>query len=279
MGPRPPKQTVTVATAEELKEKLTTLTSAGSGNNVINIDGDFQLANGETWTPVTVDGYNGAGVITINGNGHTIKGLNAPLIAGGFAGKSGVVIKDLTLENVTINDTTSDQGIGAFIGNVDSMPQIELNNCHLKSSTITSTGGARVGGLIGWTSGYNKQDDGPVDTHISITNCSVEDCTITAKGSVGAIIGHAGANPATYHTITGCTVKECALTSTDDGGWRVGVVVGTANVGEVTIKNITTDNNTVTQTGKTAPEGQSNLYGRFVPGQTGKLTLGDVQIQ
>ena len=53
----------------------------------------------------------------------------------------------------------------------------------------------------------------------------------------------------------------------------------TANVGEVTIKNITTDNNTVTQTGKTAPEGQSNLYGRFVPGQTGKLTLGDVQIQ
>lgn len=279
INPEAPKQTVTVTTAAELKEKLTTLTSAGSGNNVINIDGDFQLADGETWEPVTVDGYNGAGVITINGNGHTIKGLNAPLIAGGFAGKSGVVIKDLTLENVTINDTTSNQGIGAFIGNVDSMPQIELNNCHLKSSTITSTGDARVGGLIGWTSGYNKQDDGPVDTHISITNCSVEDCTITAKGSVGAIIGHAGANPATYHTITGCTVKDCALTSTDDGGWRVGVVVGTANVGEVTIKNITTDNNTVTQTGKTAPEGQSNLYGRFVPGQTGKLTLGDVQIQ
>lgn len=120
LGTETPKQTVTVATAEELKEKLTTLTSAGSGNNVINIDGDFQLANGETWTPVTVDGYNGAGVITINGNGHTIKGLNAPLIAGGFAGKSGVVIKDLTLENVTINDTTSNQGIGAFIGNVDS---------------------------------------------------------------------------------------------------------------------------------------------------------------
>ena len=279
LGTETPKQTVTVATAEELKEKLTTLTSAGSGNNVINIDGDFQLANGETWTPVTVDGYNGAGVITINGNGHTIKGLNAPLIAGGFAGKSGVVIKDLTLENVTINDTTSNQGIGAFIGNVDSMPQIDLDNCHLINSNITSTDGARVGGLIGWTSGYNNPNDGPVNTCVSITNCSVENCAITAKGSVGAIIGHAGANPATYHTITGCTVKDCTLTSTDDGGWRVGVVVGTANVGEVTIKNITTDNNTVTQTGKTAPEGQSDLYGRFVPGETGKLTLGDVQIQ
>lgn len=159
------------------------------------------------------------------------------------------------------------------------MPQIELNNCHLKSSTIASTGGARVGGLIGWTSGYDKQDDGPVATHISITNCSVEDCTITAKGSVGAIIGHAGANPATYHTITGCTVKDCTLTSTDDGGWRVGVVVGTANVGEVTIKNITTDNNTVTQTGKTAPKGQSDLYGRFVPVETGKLTIDNIEIK
>lgn len=279
LGTETPKQTVTVATAEELKEKLTTLTSAGSGNNVINIDGDFQLANGETWTPVTVDGYNGAGVITINGNGHTIKGLNAPLIAGGFAGKSGVVIKDLTLENVTINDTTSDQGIGAFIGNVDSMPQIDLDNCHLINSNITSTDGARVGGLIGWTSGYNNPNDGPVNTCVSITNCSVENCAITAKGSVGAIIGHAGANPATYHTITGCTVKDCTLTSTDDGGWRVGVVVGTANVGEVTIKNITTDNNTVTQTGKTAPEGQSDLYGRFVPGETGKLTIDNIEIK
>ena len=279
LGTETPKQTVTVATAEELKEKLTTLTSAGSGNNVINIDGDFQLANGETWTPVTVDGYNGAGVITINGNGHTIKGLNAPLIAGGFAGKSGVVIKDLTLENVTINDTTSNQGIGAFIGNVDSMPQIDLDNCHLINSNITSTDGARVGGLIGWTSGYNNPNDGPVNTCVSITNCSVENCAITAKGSVGAIIGHAGANPATYHTITGCTVKDCTLTSTDDGGWRVGVVVGTANVGEVAIKNITTDNNTVTQTGKTAPEGQSDLYGRFVPGETGKLTIDNIEIK
>lgn len=279
LGTETPKQTVTVATAKELKEKLTTLTSAGSEDNVINITSNIDLKAGETWTPVTVDGYNGAGVITINGNGHTIKGLNAPLIAGGFAGKSGVVIKDLTLEDVTINDTTSNQGIGAFIGNVDSMPRIELNNCHLKSSTITSTGGARVGGLIGWTSGYNNPNDGPVDTHISITNCSVESCSITAKGSVGAIIGHAGNNPATYHTITGCTVKDCVLNSTDDGDWRVGVVVGTANVGEVTIKNITTDNNTVTQTGKTAPEGRSDLYGRFVPGETGKLTIDNIEIK
>lgn len=245
---------------------------SGSGNVTVTIDKDYNLT-GYNWTALTVDGYNGAGIVTVEGNNHTITGLNTSLFAGGFAGTSGIVIKDLTLDNVSIEDTTNEQGIGAFINNVDAMPKIELNNCHLTNSTITSTGGARVGGLIGWTSGYNKKNDGPVDTYITVTNCSVENTNITAEGSVGGIIGHAGANPATYHTFTNNTVTGCTLNSTDDGGWRVGVVVGTVNVGEVALNNTTESGNTVTQTGKTAPAGQSNLYGRFVPGTTGKLVI------
>ncbi len=268
-----------IVTRSELQDALTKLTEAGSGNNTIEIAEDLSLKEGETWTPANIDGYHGAGVITINGNGHTISGLNAPLLAGGFAGNSGVVINDLTLDNVNISDSTNDQGLGAFIGCIDSMPKIELNNCHLTNSKITSTGGARVGGLIGWTSGYNNPNDGPVDTYITIENCSVENCEITANGSVGGIIGHAGANPATYHTIENCSVKNTELISTDDGGWKVGVVVGTANVGEVTIKNITESGNTLTQTDKTAPEGQSKLFGRFVPGTKGKLTIDGISIQ
>lgn len=264
-----------VMTTAELRATLTAFTSAGSGDNIIEIGKDIVLKEGETWTPAKVDGYHGAGVVTVFGNGHKISGLNAPLFAGGFAGNSGIIVKDLTLDGVKINDATSDHGIGAFVCNVDSMPTIELDNCHLTNSEMISTGGARVGGLIGWTSGYNKPNDGPVDTYIKITKCSVEGCTISAKGSVGGIIGHAGCNPATYHTISDCTVKNCVLTSTDDGGWRVGVVVGTANVGKLTINNITESGNTITQTGKTAPE-HSNLYGRFVPGTTGELVIDGV---
>ena len=264
-----------VMTAAELRATLTAFTSAGSGDNVIEIGKDIVLKEGETWVPAKVDGYHGAGVVTVLGNGHKISGLNAPLFAGGFAGNSGIIVKDLTLDGVKINDATSGQGIGAFVCNVDSMPKIELDNCHLTNSEMISTGGARVGGLIGWTSGYNNPDDGPVDTYIKITKCSVEGCTISAKGSVGGIIGHAGCNPATYHTISDCTVKNCVLTSTDDGGWRVGVVVGTANVGELSINNITESGNTITQTGKTAPK-HSNLYGRFVPGTTGELVIDGV---
>lgn len=264
-----------VMTAAELRATLTAFTSAGSGDNVIEIGKDIVLKDGETWIPAKVDGYHGAGVVTVLGNGHKISGLNAPLFAGGFAGNSGIIIKDLTLDGVKINDANSDQGIGAFVCNVDSMPKIELDNCHLTNSEIISTGGARIGGLIGWTSGYDKPNDGPVNTYITIKRCSVESCKLEAKGSVGGIIGHAGSNPATFHTISDCAVKNCVLTSTDEGGWRVGVVVGTANVGELTINSITESGNTISQTGKTAPE-HSNLYGRFVPGNDGKLVIDGV---
>ena len=217
----------------------------------------------------------------MNGNNHKIKGLTAGLFAGGFAGGSGIIINDLTIENSTIvaNNT---QGYGAFVGCADSMDKIELNNCHLINSTIiTPNDGAnesRIGGLIGWTAGYGNPNDGPVDSYINVKNCSVVKCVLKGAGSIGAIVGHAGANKATYTTIENCTVKDCELTSTDDGAWRVGVVVGTANNGQCVINNITESGNVLSQTGKTAPVGQSNLYGRFVPAGTGTLVIDGVAI-
>ena len=271
-----PKEIKDVTSPDSLRDILSKLTSSGAGNNAIIIEDDIVL-NGN-WTPVEIDGYNGAGIVTIYGNGHTITGLNAPLLAGGFAGKSGVIIKDLTLNSVIINDSTSTQGLGAFISCIDSMERIELINCHLVDSVIKSTAGARVGGLIGWTAGYNDKNNGPVDTYVTLKNCSVTNTEIIANGSVGGLIGHAGNNAATYHTIENCTVTNCTLTSTDDGGWRVGVAVGTCNVGEVTINKLTPSGNNLSQTGKKAPTGQSNAYGRFVPGNTGKLTVDGVEV-
>ena len=270
-----------ISTATGLQTTLPKLTDAGSGNCEVNITENIDLTNIE-WTPVSVDGYNGADVITINGNNKTITGLNAPLFAGGFAGGSGIVIKDLTIDKSNIV-TKNSQGSGAFIECSDSQDKISLENCHLKNSTLScdeSIEGSRMGGLIGWTAGYDNENDGPVKMYVTIKNCSVISCEINAKaGSVGGLYGHAGNNPWTFSTVENCTVQNCKLNSTDDGDWRVGVVVGTANVGELTISNITESGNTLTQTGKTAPEGQSNLYGRFVPGETGKLTINGTEIQ
>jgi hypothetical protein len=154
----------------------------------------------------------------------------------------------------------------------------------LKNSTIiTPNDGAaesRIGGLVGWTAGYNNQNDGPVDSYITIKDCSVVGCTIKGAGSIGGICGHAGANAATFTTIENCTVANNHFISTDDGGWRVGVVVGTANNGQCVIKNITESGNTLEQVGKTAPTGEKrNYYGRFVPSGTGTLVIDGVNIQ
>ena len=275
-------ETVNVTSVAELKEELTKAGAEGAGYTVIELAAGTYTAPAD-WTPIDVDGYNGADIVTLNGNGATIKGLDAALFAGGFAGGSGIVIKDLTIEDATIV-ADNDQGYGAFVNCADSMDEITLINCHLKNSTIiTPNDGAaesRIGGLVGWTAGYNVQNDGPVDSYITIKDCSVVGCTIKGFGSIGGICGHAGANAATFTTIENCTVTNNKFISTDDGGWRVGVVVGTANNGQCVIKNITESGNTLEQVGKTAPTGEKrNYYGRFVPSGTGTLTIDGVAIQ
>ena len=266
---------VSVGTAAELATALKTFSAAGAGSNVINLTQDFEIKTGETWTPASIDGYKGAGVITINGNGHTITGLNDSLIAGGFAGESGVIINDLTLDKVNIRkNNDSGSAVGAFIGMVDSMPTIELNNCKLTNSHVE--GGHWTGGLIGYIAGYNGA--GSVKTNVTIKNCEVIGCTIAAYGSGGAIIGHAGGNAFTYQTVENCTVKDCTISSTNTSSWRIGVVAGTSGVGELTINTITSTDNTLTQTGTADPNPAHELYGRFVPGTTGKLMINGKQI-
>ena len=252
---------------------------ASSGNVTVTLDKDYNLTD-YSWTSLTVDGYHGAGIVTVEGNGHTITGLNAPLFAGGFAGTSGIVIKNLTLNKAKMSVKVEKQtGIGAFIGMVDSMTTITLDDCHLKNSEIGVEGNAWVGGFVGYTAGYNKVNDGPVDTNVSITNSSIEDCNIsTTSGSIGGFIGHAGGNPATYQVVNNSKVANTKLTTGTAKDWRVGVVAGTVGVGQLSIANVESTGNTLTQTDKTLPEGQSDLYGRFVPNTTGKLIIDGVPV-
>ncbi len=171
------------------------------------------------------------------------------------------MIKDLTIKDSNIVSTNT-QGSGAFIECVDSMPVITITNCKLLDSKVT---GSRTGGIIGWTSGYNDQNNGPVDTYITISGCEVSGCEINGgNDSVGAINGHAGANPATFTTIENCKVTNNVLVG---GEGKTGVILGTANIGEVSISGCTIEGNTVNG----AESG--NVCGRAVLGSTGKLTI------
>ncbi len=224
---------VTVTTAAELRTMLNTLTDSGSGDNKIIINANIELAEGENWEPVKIEGYTGAGLITIEGNGHHISGLNAPLFASGFAGKSGLVVKDLTIKNSVMQHVVGDRSMaGIFFGGCDSMESIEFYNCH--ADNVTLSGDDYVGGFIGYITGYSNAADGPVLTDCVIDGCSITNCKFTAGGSVGALIGHAGGDYNTIIDITNCTVSGCTLEQTEGNLKKLGWAIGTVGAGQAT---------------------------------------------
>ena len=95
---------VEVATLQDLKKALNDAADANSGNTTINLTADITLGADDKWQSVRV--INNGGIVTLNGNDHTITGLNAPLFGScGTGYNSGIVISNLTLKNVNINTT------------------------------------------------------------------------------------------------------------------------------------------------------------------------------
>lgn len=278
------QKTVKVNSYETLKAAISAL---GNNSLTLDIDGDITVPEGKIWTPISVDGSQGNGTLTINGNGHKIVGLNAPLVANTWAGKSNCIIKGLTLENANIvvdeNDANGNVGVGAFIGQPCASQIITLENCNLVNSTVK--GGHWAGGLIGVSGGYNGTD-GPVFENVTIKNCSVTGSTIESKGSVGAIIGHAAWDSATRVDITGCTVTGNTVKSTGSSNDKAGSLMGTVGCAGsnqvnsdlephaepgVFVTNCTVNDNNVTSNTTTITE----VYGR--QGSTGgKLVVDGV---
>ena len=200
--------------------------AAGTGNVTVAILADVNLT-GVDWNPVTVSAP-GYPVVTVEGNGKTITGLNDMLFAGTWAGKSGLIIKNLTIANSAIvndkDDAAGNVGVGAFIGYPQASATITLENCHLKNSSVE--GGHWTGGLIGMAGGYNGAD-GPVFMNLTIKGCSVTGSTITGKGSVGGVIGHGSCAAWTNVVIEETTVSSNSITSTGSSNVKAGAVMGT----------------------------------------------------
>ncbi len=200
--------------------------AAGTGNVTVSILADVNLT-GVDWNPVTVSAP-GYPVVTVEGNNKTITGLNDMLFAGTWAGGSGLIIKNLTIENSAIvndkDDAKGTVGVGAFIGFPQASATITLENCHLKNSSVE--GGHWTGGLIGYAAGY-AGNDGPVFMNLTIKNCSVTGSTITGKGSVGGVIGHGSGNAWTNVVIEETTVSNNEITSTGSSNVKAGAVMGT----------------------------------------------------
>ena len=243
--------------------------AAGTGNVTVTILNDVDLTD-VTWDPVTVSGP-GYPVVTVEGNGKIITGLTDMLFAGTWAGGSGLIIKNLTIENSAIvndkEDSEGTVGVGAFIGYPQASATITLENCHLKNSSVE--GGHWTGGLIGMAGGYNGTD-GPVFMNLTIKGCSVTGSTITGKGSAGGVIGHGSCSAWTNVVIEETTVSGNTITSTGSSTNKAGAVMGTIGAaGQATTVNGVTNtggasvsatvaNNDVTSNGTEI----TTIYGR-----------------
>ena len=242
--------TFSVKTAEELAQALQYAADANFTHSVeINIDADIDMS-GYPWTPIPLATAANDSGLTINGRNHTLSGLTAPLLAGGTLDQRGtesLVIRDLKIAGSQIHSINT-LGNGAFIECVNGLVSVTMDNCHLVSSTITGDikEGTRTGGLIGWTYAARTEKGTALETIITVTKCSVTGSTLTSYGTVGGLIGHAGAHPKADHLISGCFVTDTKLNSIEPGdGYKgVGTMVGTINQGSATIENCVSSGNT-----------------------------------
>ena len=151
----------------------------------------------------------------------------------GFFGNVKGSIKNLTIENATINPDGGRYS-AALVGRLHDGGVIE--NCHVVNSAVTISHW-QVGGIVGQNNNGN------------ISNCSVSNSTITGMAAVGAIIGMD--MKAGEHNIDKCQVINTHLVQNASFGESYdatyGLIVGLVNASGtiLNLDDITVENNTI----------------------------------
>ena len=224
------KESVATVNGTEYSSLQEALNAAIVAGDTVEVEilTDIDLT-GTTWIPVYFDSYKaeGANTLIIDGNGKTITGLSDMLFRGVWTGTK-LEIKDLTIDKANVvhdaEDTKYNIGVGAIIGNVSAIEEFVLTNVKLTNSHVE--GGHWTGGFVGYIAGYSG-NDGPVFTTVTITGCTVENCTIVGKGSVGGVVGHATGDAWTSFGIEASTITGNTITSTSSSDNKAGIVAGT----------------------------------------------------
>ena len=204
-------------------------------NKTIILEADIDLSdhyneNG-SWTPIGIYsaliGSNKPFRGTLDGNGHAITNLtiNTSTSYQGLFGNIGTGgnIKNLAIENVKITGGRYTGGVaGTLEGGV-------IENVYI-TGNVSSTA-ASIGGLVGYI----------IYEGSAVRNCySAADVTSTGN-NVGGIIGNGGAN---------AIVENCYTTGNIKGSNYIGGVSGTLN-SNATIRNSVALNQYITATGTT----------------------------
>ena len=211
-------------------------------NGVITLTRDYTVTG--DWTSLAL-----SGTVTIEGNNHTIKGINQPLVAG--TGGINITVNDLTISESVIGIATVESGLGtaAFISYIDHSGKASFTNCHLFESKVT--GNERAAALLAFSEA----------SEVSIKNCSVVKCELTSVGGAAGLVAYTHSTT----TVENSKVENTIVEATEDRTSKTalaGAVIGTVNA-NTTFTNVTVSGNTVKNNGADA---HSDMVGRVVSG-------------
>ena len=195
---------------------------------------------GTTWREGIGDGHEWSFDGNFNGNNYTIKNLTVEpyadankYLCGGFFGYiyGGVTIKNLVIENATINCETEGHNVGVLVGFANNNGgKANISNVTIKGNIkVDAPNAYGVGAIVG----YSYREMG------TITNCTVnanDDSYIKGYSFVGGITGYSYNNA----IISKCLVKNINVTATSySAGGIVGIVLAGNKVSECTVENVT----------------------------------------
>lgn len=194
----------------------------------INLNCDVDLSKSSykaLWAGLKEADYNKGFRGTFNGNNHTIKGLNDPgdsFGAGLFRSLgSGAVIKDLTIDNSTVNapECTYAGTVAGKVLNDTTSDKVSFTNVCVKSGSVN--GKECTGGFVGYAEGYIKFSNCTNNANVTgVNNSNKLSCY------VGGMVGRSQ---------NGCAFSNCENAGLVSSGHNAGGFVGYINAGKTEI--------------------------------------------
>lgn len=195
--------------------------------------------NGKALRPLLA----GAANVTIEGNGYYIQSaqVSGEGYAALFGNATGLTVKDLTVDHITVTATPDNQGnaiagaVVATAGGTTTFNKVNVQYCTVQGSCM-------VGGLVG-----NVAAGG----NIAATGCDVSCCTIentdaaARQGLAGGIVGYIASGATAQHVFTSCEVYNTVVKArmSDDAsltsGKLLGALEGNSDNDDVRINNCT----------------------------------------
>ena len=181
----------------------------------IKLTSDIDLGGAE-WVPINIGGIVDKEV-TFDGNGKTVSNFKVTETEGekfkGFFGSTiRLTVKNLTIDNATV---TGIGHVGAIVGHGQ---VTTIDGCTVKNSSITTSvynndDGDKAGAIAGWLEEGN----------VTVTNCTVEKCTVTGYRDIGGLVGYVGIASGGVPVVSGNTVKDTKVIQNLVGGYKTDV--------------------------------------------------------